>query len=90
MSTDQFQFLLLFVLQLLNVLREVRPVKVIVQLLLNVQHLFGDATEGLRDLMDQLPVVVKVIVGPRPQVCLMAPGSRTNNNEKMSNMSLVL
>lgn len=74
-STNQFKFLLLFVLQLLNVLRQVRPVKVIVQLLLNVQHFFGDATEGLRDLMDQLPVVVKVILGPRPQVCLMASGS---------------
>lgn len=66
MSTNQFKFLLLLVLQLLNVLRQVRPVKVIVQLLLDLQHLFGDAREGLRDLMDQLPVVVKVIVGPRP------------------------
>lgn len=66
MSTNQFKFLLLLVLQLLNVLRQVRPVKVIVQLLLDLQHLFGDAREGLRDLMDQLPVVVKVILGPRP------------------------
>lgn len=78
MSTNQFQFLLLLILQLVNVLRQVRPVKVIVQLLLDLQHLLGDATEGLRDLMDQLPVVVKVIVRPRPQVGLVAPGSGKN------------
>lgn len=81
MSTDQFEFLLLFALQLFNVLRQVRPVKVMVQLLLDLKHFFGDATEGLRDLMDQLPVVVKVIVGPRPQVGLVSPGSSENTRE---------
>lgn len=81
MSTDQLEFLLLFALQLFNVLRQVRPIKVMVQLLLDPQHFFGDATEGLRNLMDQLPVVVEVIVWTRPQVGLMSPGSSENTTE---------
>lgn len=64
--TYQLKLLLLFALQLFDVLRKVWPVKLMVQPLLDLQHFFGDATEGLCYLMDQLPVVVEVVMGPRP------------------------
>lgn len=68
----QFKFLLLFALHLFNVLRKVWPVELVVQPLLDLQHFFGNATKGLRYLMDQVPVVVEVIMGPHPQVGLMS------------------
>ena len=71
--TYQFKFLLLSALQFFNVLRKVWPVKLVVQPLLDLQHFFGDTTKGLCYLMDQLPVVVEVIMGPRPQVGLVSP-----------------
>lgn len=79
MFTYQFKFLLLFALQLFNVFRKVWPVKLMVQLLLDRQHFFGDATKCLRYLMDQLPVVVEVIMGPRPQVGFMSSGRQQKN-----------
>lgn len=75
--TYQFKFLLLFALQLFNVLRKVWPVKLVVQLPLDLQHFCGDAAEGLCYLMDQLPVVVEVIMGPSPQVGLMSSGRQS-------------
>ena len=75
--TYQFKFLLLFVLQLFNVLRKVWSVKVVVQPSLDLQHFLGDAAEGLCYLMNQLPVVVEVILGPRPQVGLMSSGRQS-------------
>lgn len=71
-ETYQFKLLLLFALQLFNVLRKVWSVEVVVQLLLDLQHFFGDATKSLCYLMDQRPVVVKVIMGPCPQVGLVS------------------
>lgn len=69
----QFKFLLLLVLQLFQMLRKIRPVKLIVQPLLDPQHFFRDATKGLRYLVNELLVVVKIIMGPCPQICLMSP-----------------
>lgn len=85
-SSYQFELLLFFVLQLFHVLREVWPVKVMVQPPLDLQHFLGDAAEGLCYLMDQLPVVVEVIMGPRPQVGLVSsgikPAAKTSTNKK--------
>lgn len=75
--TYQFKFLLLFVLQFLNVLGEVWSVKLVVQPALDLQHFLRDAAESLRYLMDQLPVVVEVIMGPCPQVGLVSPGKHS-------------
>lgn len=75
--TYQFKFLLLFVLQFLNVLGEVWSVKLVVQPALDLQHFLRDAAERLRYLMDQLPVVVKVIMGPCPQVGFVSPGKHS-------------
>lgn len=82
----QFELLLLFILQLFNVLRQIWPVKLMVQPPLDLQHFFGDAAEGLCYLMDQLPVVVEVIMGPCPQVSLMSsgrqPAAKNGTNKK--------
>lgn len=75
--TYQFKFLLLFALQLFNVLGKVWPVKLMVEPLLNLEYFVGDATKGLSYLMDQLPVVVKIIMGTCPQVGLMSSGRQS-------------
>lgn len=84
--TYQLKFLLLFALQLFYVLREVWPVEVVVQLPLDLQHFIGDANEGLSYLVDQLPVVVEVIVGPCPQVRLVPSGGSKNIKQRMCRM----
>lgn len=80
--TYQFKFLLLFVLQFLNVLGEVWSVKLVVQPALDLQHFLRDAAERLRYLMDQLPVVVKVIMGPCPQVGFVSPGQPSQKQQE--------
>lgn len=70
--TYQFKFLLLLVLQLFQMLRKIGPVKLMVQPLLDPQHFFGDATKSLRYLVNKMLVVVKVIMGPCPQICFVS------------------
>lgn len=72
--TNQFEFLLLFALQLLDVLSELRSLELAAEPLLDLQHFLGNAAEGLRYLMDQLLVVIKVILGSCPQVGLVSSG----------------
>lgn len=68
MFTHQFKFLLLFALQLFDVLGEVSSVKISMKPRLDLQNFLRNATEGLSYLVNQLLIVLKVVMRPSPQV----------------------
>lgn len=71
--THQLQLLLLPILQPGQVLGQVGAGELVPQAPGNAQHLAGDAAEGHRDLVHQLPVTREVIVRGAAQVCAVAP-----------------
>lgn len=75
-STHQLQLFLLLFLETGEVLGQVGPGELVLQAPSDAQHLPGDAVEGQRDLVHQLPVTWEIILGCTAQVRPVAPGDR--------------
>lgn len=73
-GTHQLQLLLLALLEAGEVLRQVGAAELTPQAALELQHLAGDAAEGRRDLVHQLPVARKVVVRSAAQICAVTSG----------------
>lgn len=73
-GTHQLQLLLLALLEAGEVLRQVGAAELTPQAALELQHLAGDAAEGRRDLVHQLPVARKVVVRGAAQICAVTSG----------------
>lgn len=73
-GAHQLQLFLLALLEAGEVLGQVGAAEFTPQAALELQHLAGDAAEGRRHLVHQLPVAREIVVRGAAQVCAVTSG----------------